>query len=68
MDLAGIASMVSALAALGAVVMSYRNSKKIQEVHIDINSRMTELLRVSGQTAHAEGVVQGRGEIMPKGE
>jgi hypothetical protein len=57
--LADIASVVSAVSAFAAVVMSYRNSQKIHAVHVDINSRMTQLLAVAGTAAHAEGFNEG---------
>ena len=59
-----IAELVTALAALGAVGVSIWNSKRIKEVHLLINSRMDELLRVSGIASRAEGVQQGREDAM----
>jgi hypothetical protein len=61
--LQAVASVVSALAAIGAVCMSYRNSQKIQSVHVSINSRMDELLRVSGLAERARGVEEGRAGV-----
>jgi hypothetical protein len=58
----GITSVISALAAIGAVYMSWRNSQKIQSVHVDINSRMDQLLAETKLSAHADGVEQGRAE------
>jgi hypothetical protein len=66
MDLATIASFLSALAAIGAVIASIRNAKKIQEVHISINSRMDELLKLKGEAGMAEGLEKGRNELRPK--
>jgi len=63
MDLQGLASIVSAIAATGAVCMSWRNSRKIQSVHIDINSRMDQLLSTTGSAAHANGLAEGRAEV-----
>lgn len=62
MDVQQIASLVSAVAAIGAVCMSWRNSRKIQSVHIDINSRMDQLLKATGSAAHANGLAEGRAE------
>ena len=55
-----IAQLITALAACGALVVGWLNSRKIQAVHVDINSRMTELLQVTGNAARAEGIQQGR--------
>jgi hypothetical protein len=57
--LADIASTVSAACAFAALLMSYRNSQKIHAVHVDINSRMTQLLTIAGTAAHAEGFNEG---------
>jgi len=50
-----IAQLLTALAAVGAVLMSYRNSRKIEQVHISINSRMDQLLKSSGEAEFAKG-------------
>jgi len=57
--IADIASVIAALSALLAVLVSWRNAKKIQEVHVLINSRMSELLVSATRAARANGVVQG---------
>lgn len=65
-NLSGISSLISALAAIGAVIMSFRNSLKIKEVHISINSRMDQMLAMQGVASkaegNAEGLAQGRNE------
>ncbi len=53
-----ITAMAAAIAALGAVFMSYRNGTKIQEVHLSINSRMDQLLFAAKTAARAEGAKQ----------
>jgi hypothetical protein len=55
MNLSEIASLITAVAALGACVLSWINQGKIQEVHLSINSRMDELLREAKAAAHAAG-------------
>ena len=60
-----ITDFITAAAALGAVAMSWHNAQKIQAVHIDINSRMTELLKATGNAARAEGIETGRSETRP---
>jgi len=41
---------------------SQENAEGISEIHILMNSRMAELLRVSKEAAHAEGREEGREE------
>jgi hypothetical protein len=66
-----IAQLVTAAAAVGAFIVSWRansasrkNGKKIEQVHISINSRMDQLLSARGDASMAAGVVQGRNEIL----
>jgi hypothetical protein len=59
-NLAEIAQVITALAALGALGMSYRNSKKIAEVHVSINSRMDQLLNATGISERAAGAKEER--------
>jgi hypothetical protein len=54
-----ITSLISALAALCAVAISFRNSLKIKEVHVSINSRMDQLLAARGIAERAEGTAAG---------
>jgi hypothetical protein len=49
-------SLLSALTAFGAMLISLINRKKIQEVHLSINSRMTQLLELTQESAHAAGM------------
>lgn len=51
-----LSQLITAAAALGAVLMSARNGRKIEEIHLLINSRMDELLKVTGESQHALGV------------
>lgn len=37
-------------------MLGYLNARAIKEVHVLINSRMTELLSVTKTSSHAEGV------------
>jgi hypothetical protein len=66
-NLGGIASLISALAAIGAVVMSARNARKIQEVHVSINSRFDQWLKERGDTAKAAGLVEGNAAGLAQG-
>lgn len=58
MTLADVSQFITAIAALGAVLMSARNGRKIEEVHLSINGRMDELLKVTSEAQHALGVKQ----------
>lgn len=55
-------ALIAALAAAGAVVLGGINKAKLNELHISVNSRLTELLEQKGKASHAEGVVQGIAE------
>jgi hypothetical protein len=60
MTFSEIAQVITAAAALGAVIISARNGRKIQEVHLSINSRMDQLLKAAEQAAHAAGAAEAR--------
>lgn len=55
-----IAELITAFSAVAALIVGVRNSNKIHEVHVSINSRMDELLRQTTESAHAAGVEQER--------
>jgi hypothetical protein len=59
-------SILSALGGLGAVVTSWMNKSKIQEVHLTVNGRLTELLEKTRIVAHAEGRAEVLREIESK--
>ena len=44
MTLQDIGTIITALFSIGAVALSYFNFRKIQAVHVDLNSRLTEAL------------------------
>lgn len=61
-----IATLVSAIASL---IVSMRNTRKIEEVHKGVNSKMDQMLaikdrlsEVTASSAHAAGLEQGRSE------
>jgi hypothetical protein len=62
MDVHDVLGIISALGSLGAVITSLINRNKITQVHMQINSRLTELLTASTAASHAQGVEQGRAE------
>lgn len=61
------ATIITALAAVGAVVVSYLNNRKLQSVHIDLNSRLTQLLEANAHAARSEGIEQGRKDQKAEG-
>ena len=58
-DVAEIIVAISAVAALGVSIINYRH---IQEVHISVNSRLTELLALTSSSERAAGRLEGRAE------
>ena len=55
-----VAAVIAACSASAAVVVSVRNTRKINGVHVDINSRMDQLLKERGTAQRAEGFREGR--------
>ena len=52
--------------ALAALIASWRNgrkvessTKKIEELHVLVNSRLTQLLELTAKSSRAEGVAEG---------
>lgn len=62
MTLTKFTQLIIAVAAAGALGMSVYNAFQINEVHINVNSRLTELLDVTRKSAEARGLKQGREE------
>jgi hypothetical protein len=65
-DLAVKVAIVSAtpptLAALAALFQTRRTKAQLTELHVLINSRLTELLNLTKESAHAEGKLEGQAE------
>ena len=62
MSFGEIAQLISAFAAVGALLVSIHNARKIEEVRHGTNSLKDELVAVTRKDALAEGRLQGRGE------
>ena len=58
-----LTTLIGALASGVAAIASYMNLRKIREVHVQINSRMDQLLKATGLLRKAEGKAEGRAEI-----
>lgn len=54
--------LIVASAAVAAVLVSIWNTIKIREVHVLVNSRLTELLTITRDASKAEGLKEGRDE------
>ncbi len=57
-----IAQLVTAFASLGALLLSWQNSWKIEEVHKATNSMKDELVKEVREASLAEGLKIGREE------
>ena len=55
-----IVSVATLITSVSAVVLAVRNSNKIQDVHLSINSRMDQLLSATGAAERAAGITQER--------
>ncbi len=60
MSLTDLIELVTAVAAMLAAIASFINLRRVQEIHVAINSRMDALLKVTETAARAEGVTLGR--------
>jgi hypothetical protein len=47
------------IAALAVLVTALRTKKAVQELHLAVNSRLTQLLDQTSKASRAEGVVEG---------
>jgi hypothetical protein len=54
-----IIALITALAAAIAVILGAVNKAKINELHVSVDGRLTQLLEANSKSAHAEGVIQG---------
>lgn len=57
-----IVAIPPTLGALLAYFQSRKNTKALDEVHITLNSRLTQLLEQTGKAARAEGKAEGKKE------
>lgn len=55
-----IPSSIAAILGLLSFIRSYKNATAIQEVHLSLNGRLTELLETTKDKAQAEGQEEGR--------
>ncbi len=57
-----IVAVAPTLLACAAVISSVRNSRKLTGIHIDLNSRLTQLLEATGASERASGHAEGMAE------
>lgn len=53
------AIIVAMIAAVPPTLAVLWNIKKTRELHVIVNSRLTELLEVTSKAEHAKGVIEG---------
>lgn len=58
-ELSRLAPLGTFAVAAAALVVSWINRRKIDTLHIEVNSRLTQLLEASSAAARAEGVTAG---------
>ncbi len=59
MTTADIINLITALAAFAAALGAYINGRRIHSVHLLINSRLDQLLRLTGTSEFARGKLEG---------
>lgn len=57
--ISSVSSLVAAIGSSVAVVMSARNGRKIEQVHLATNSMKDELVKVTGEAEYAKGLKHG---------
>ncbi len=62
-----IAAVISSLAALGAFVVSVIAVLRVRELHILVNSRLSELILSASAAARAEGAATGHAAGLAQG-
>jgi hypothetical protein len=60
--IAAIAALPPTLVALAALIQARRTRAAVNEIHLTLNSRLSQLIEATSAAAHAEGVVAGRGQ------
>ncbi len=62
MTLDNLAIIITAIAALLSAWFAFEARKKVETVHLLINSRMDELLSTTEKLAHAQGLAEGQSQ------
>ncbi len=59
-----ITSLATLVAAVGALLVGWRNSARIEAVHVATNSMKDELVDLTAKSSKAEGNLAGRAELI----
>jgi len=54
-EVAVIAAVPSTLVACGGLLLGWLNRAKLTEIHVDINSRITQLLQATSDSSYKSG-------------
>ncbi len=60
MNLSAIAELITAIAAIGALVSSLFLHGRVQSVHLQMNSRLDQLIGTVKQVERAAGILEGK--------
>ena len=63
-----VAAVPLAIVASAAWVSSRRNGAKLDRLHADLNSRLTQLIRASEMVANYAGQAEGRAQAKAEGK
>jgi hypothetical protein len=55
-----VTSTVPTLAAMASIYVSLKNSDKLHELHLSLNSRLDQFLALTAASSHAEGVADAQ--------
>jgi hypothetical protein len=60
--LIGAAMLINALVAVYGLMLSHKNAANIKTLEVNTNSKFSDLLKITGESEHAKGVLQGQKE------
>lgn len=60
--IAAAATLIAAIAASASVYVAINTQQAVYEVHLQLNSRLDQLVKETRRAAHAAGVEEGRDE------
>jgi hypothetical protein len=55
-----IAAVPLIITSTASLITAVKTRKAVQELHLAVNSRLTELLEQTAKASHADGVVEGK--------
>ena len=61
--LARLSPIIAAIAASLAAVVGYLNRRKVNQLEVKVDGRLTELLELTARASHAEGRIEGSGPV-----